>query len=266
MNNKKITQQEPQKVFSKTKPDCKECKKCGAIAKPKKNLIGKWLSFDLCEKCSDKKKQEEEKHYLKKLRKNRRQSKIERYFEQSNLGKRFKQRTFENFKVDNDNRNAYRKSREFALHFEDRLENGRGIIFFGDNGTGKTHLAAAILQDAIQQEHTGVFVSVPDLIAKIRKSWNSEDNESDLIDTLIKADVVVMDDLGAENTKAWIVERLFVIINARYERMLPVIFTSNCNFQELKQKVGGRIESRIYEMCEGISLTGEDFRKNWLKR
>lgn len=266
MSNKKITQQEPQKVFSKTKPDPKECKECGGIAEPKKILTGKWLSLDLCKKCSDKKKQEEEKQYLEKLRKKRRQSKIERYFEQSNLGKRFKQRTFENFKVNNDNRNAYRKSREFVLHFEDRLKDGRGIIFFGDYGTGKTHLAAAILQDAIKQEHTGVFVSVPDLIAKIRKSWNGEGNESDLIDTLIKADLVVMDDLGAENTKDWIVERLFVIINSRYERMLPTIFTTNCNFQELKQKVGGRIESRIYEMCEGISLTGKDFRKNWLKR
>jgi len=199
---------------------------------------------------------------LRKVRERSKQARIDKYFEQSRLGKRFRERTFENFKVNDSNRSAYRKSTEFASNFENQLDNGKGIIFIGNFGTGKTHLAASILQEVIKQEYTGVFVSIPDLIAKIRKSWDGDGNESDLIDALVEADLVVMDDLGAENTKDWVRERLFVIINSRYERMLPTIFTTNCSFAELRRKVGGRIESRICEICEGITLVDDDYRKS----
>mgnify|MGYP000385529119 CR=1 FL=1 len=194
-------------------------------------------------------------------KKKKQREKIEQMFEQSKLGKRFKERNFENFKLDSNTKEPYNTSKQYASDFQKFKEKGKGILYFGNYGTGKTHLAAAILQDVIGQGHTGVFMSVPELISKIRASWSNETNEGDMIDIISEADLVVMDDLGAENTKDWVRERLFVIINRRYEAMLPTIFTTNCNMKELRQKVGGRIHSRLMEMCKGIKLTGDDYRK-----
>jgi len=262
MQEKKTTPKEHQKVFSKNKPEPQECQECGDLVEPIKKFWSEgWIKMSICSDCLSKIKRKEEEH-ARRAQIRSKQARIEEQFEQSRLGKRFRERTFENFKVNDSNRSAYRKSRAFSLHFEDKLNSGKGIIFIGNFGTGKTHLAASILQEVIKKEHTGIFVSIPDLIAKIRKSWDGDGNESDLIDALVEADLVVMDDLGAENTKDWVRERLFVIINSRYERMLPTIFTTNCSFAELRRKVGGRIESRICEMCEGITLVDDDYRKS----
>ena len=182
-------------------------------------------------------------------------------FEQSKLGERFKKRNFNSFEVNDDNRNAYQMSKKYVEEFEKFKETGRGLLFFGNYGTGKTHLAAAVLQNVIKKGYTGVFMSVPELISKIRASWSNDENEGDMIDIISETDLVVMDDLGAENTKDWVKERLFVILNRRYEAMLPTIFTTNCNMEELKRKTGGRIHSRLMEMCKGIKLIGDDYRE-----
>lgn len=258
---KKIIPKEHQTDSSSIKPEPKECKGCGKTIEPKK-LFGRWLEQpNCCYECEKDRKTKEYMDEIEQHKKKKQLEKIEQMFKQSKLGERFKKRNFNSFKVNDDNKKAYQMSKKYVDEFEKFKEEGRGILFFGNYGTGKTHLAAAILQEVIAEGYTGIFMSVPELISKIRASWSNETNEGDMIDIISEADLVVMDDLGAENTKDWIKERLFVIINRRYEAMLPTIFTTNCNMEELNHKAGGRIHSRLMEMCKGVKLTGDDYRE-----
>ncbi len=259
---KTIPKEQVRGSLSTKKPEAKKCKECGKLVEPEVNfLLKKWLSPDVCDKC-DREKLTREKEAIIKKALDIKKARIEKHFSQSRLSKRFMRRTFDNFKLDNKNKKAYETCVSYANDFSDKMKNGEGLLLVGDFGTGKTHLAAAILQEVISQDHTGVFISIPDLITKIRNTWDTEENEWDLITALTEADLVVLDDIGAENTKDWVRERLFVIINSRYEKMLPTIFTTNCSVKDLKNKLGGRIESRINEMCKGVMLVGEDYRKN----
>jgi DNA replication protein DnaC len=107
----------------------------------------------------------------------------------------------------------------------------------------------------------GAFVVVPELLAKIRASFKSTDETpDDIIRTAKKAPLLVLDDLGAENSTDWVLEQLFLVINHRYEYMLPTIITTNCNGRELEQRIGRRILSRIAEMTDPIQIKAADYR------
>jgi len=146
---------------------------------------------------------------------------------------------------------------------------------FGSYGTGKTHLAVAILHELIERDINGLFVTVPELLNEIRKDFNvdKESKKSELLESIKTAEFLILDDLGAEKTSDWVREQLFMIINARYENMLPTIITTNIkllpandkDIDNLESKVGARTVSRIIEMCNGIMLNGDDYRKNKLK-
>jgi DNA replication protein DnaC len=73
--------------------------------------------------------------------------------------------------------------------------------------------------------------------------------------------LLVLDDLGSERVTDWVREQIFLIINSRYEEMLPTVVTTNDTLEELEKHVGQRIISRLMETCQGLILDGEDFRK-----
>jgi DNA replication protein DnaC len=80
------------------------------------------------------------------------------------------------------------------------------------------------------------------------------------------AELLVMDDLGSEKVTSWVQERLFVIVNHRYQEERPTIFTSNIAPKDLPTQLGERTASRIMSMCEWIALDGEDYRKTEARR
>ena len=81
---------------------------------------------------------------------------------------------------------------------------------------------------------------------------NNPDNKS----------LLILDDIGVERVSDFVLETLYRVINYRYVNMLPTIFTSNLNIQELADKIGDRSVSRIVEMCGVVELTGSDRRLN----
>lgn len=171
------------------------------------------------------------------------------------ISKRFMNRMFETFKVTKDNKKAY----EIAKDYAEQYPVIDGLLINGTCGTGKTHLAVAILHAILDKGYPGLFVTVPDLLAEIRKSYNT-DHDSDKIKKIMAAKFLVLDDLGAEKTTDWVQEQLYMIINYRYEYELPTIITSNLDIGQLAQKVGERTTSRLLEMCTGVKLNGEDYR------
>jgi len=138
----------------------------------------------------------------------------------------------------------------------------KGIYVSGPPGTGKTYtIAAAIIEYAWK---TGFdtypkWENVPALLEAIRRSYD----EPNAVGTDVQrhAGIVILDDLGAEKPTEWTKERLYSILNWRYERDLPVFVTSNLSVDQVAKQVGARIASRLCEMCDLIELQGEDRRK-----
>lgn len=187
--------------------------------------------------------------------KEQRLEKIAKLALSSGISNRFKSRKFGTFNLTKDNKRAF----EIAKRYADRYPLNNGLLITGPCGTGKTHIAVAILHAILEKGYSGLFVTVPDLLAEIRKTFNN-DGESKKIKEIMTARFLVLDDLGAEKTTDWVQEQLYMIINYRYEYELPTVITSNLNIGQLAQKIGERSASRLLEMCYGVKLNGEDYR------
>lgn len=178
------------------------------------------------------------------------------------IPRRLSECTFATYRVDEHNRHAY----DAALSVADDPD-GEGLLLAGNNGTGKSHLAASILHHRVQSGRAGAFVTFPDLLAEIRSSYDRESGvrSSDLIDLVSETPLLILDDVGAERVTEWASEQLFLVINRRYQARLQTIITTNHpRLSDLANWVGGlqgkRIVSRLAEMCRVVVLTGPDRR------
>lgn len=163
--------------------------------------------------------------------------------------------------------NALQRSRQFAEQFP-VVE--KGLFFVGAPGIGKTHLAVAILRQVIRTRGArGIFYDTRDLLKVIRSTYDptNRTTEQDILRPVMTADLLVLDDLGAEKTSDWVEETLNLIVNTRYNERRATIFTTNYEEKEdrtdpesLLMRVGFRMHSRLYEMCEFVEFDGADFR------
>ena len=150
---------------------------------------------------------------------------------------------------------------------------GKGLFLLGPPGVGKTHLAVAVLRQVIARTRAhGLFYDTRELLRVIRATYGSDPlsrlTESDVLRPVVEADILVLDDLGAEKTSEWVEETLNYIVNARYSERRLTLFTSNYDIAEdatdpdsLQVRVGFRMYSRLHEMCEFIHLYGADYRE-----
>ena len=142
-------------------------------------------------------------------------------------------------------------------------KNTQGAYIFGASGLGKTHLAIGLLKKKMEQGQTGIFVVVPDLMERLRRCFRDDGDDFEILQALYNVDCLILDDLGAEKATEWVAERLYLVINQRYLSNRMTVITSNCNPQEIEERLGEqgkRITSRVLEMCKIIQLKGEDYR------
>lgn len=158
---------------------------------------------------------------------------------------------------------------------------GKGLLFFGGPGTGKTHLAVGALKALISKGFEGVFFDYQDLVERIRKGWDPNAGTSDksAYQTALDAEILVLDDLGAHRATEWIEDVIHGIIGHRYNHQKTIIATTNLadeddqiregampsgapiNKKTLAQVIGERSSSRLHEMCRIIKLWGvPDYR------
>ena len=176
------------------------------------------------------------------------------------VGERFRSRSFATFRETPATRAAVTACRRFCEAVKSDPK-AQGLMLMGGYGTGKTHLAVAILRETAEAGISGMFVVVPDLLGKMRASFDRKDGKADeLVDTAKNAPLLVLDDLGAENPKPWVVELVYVLINHRYEHMLPTVIATNCSGKELEAVFGRRIMSRLAEMTTPVNIRAEDYR------
>jgi DNA replication protein DnaC len=153
--------------------------------------------------------------------------------------------------------------RAFIDELEERLEAGRGLWLFGDTGTGKTTLAMLISKAVLETGHSVAIYSLPKLLARIRRTYDSEpggDSYLSFFERLTAVDLLHIDDLGAEKRSDWVLEQLYALINERYETQRSVLITTNLPHDELEEQIGSRTVSRLSQMCDEVPLFGADRR------
>lgn len=196
---------------------------------------------------------------------------IEKLFGQSGIKKRFANRTFDNFLRDTPERKqCYEAAKKYADNFDIAYKNGDGLYILGSNGTGKTHLAAAIALQLLSNEVPVIFKTSVDLFADIKKAFDSEEtNEYEITKAYKTVDLLIIDDLGKERCTEWSMTTLYDIINDRYEDMKPTVITTNYNVNEIAEALtphGGdrtkidAIISRLKETSTVILMRWEDWR------
>lgn len=146
-----------------------------------------------------------------------------------------------------------------------------GLLFLGSCGVGKTHLAVASLKEIIRKGIAGLFYDFRDLLKEIQDSYNPNTRSSELkiLSPIFDAEVLVLDELGANKPTEWVQETITHIINKRYNDKKTTIFTSNyldipigSQYAEtLTERVGVRLRSRLHEMCKQVMMEGDDFRE-----
>jgi DNA replication protein DnaC len=146
----------------------------------------------------------------------------------------------------------------------------KGLMLIGPPGIGKTHIAVSVLQQVIRRTGArGLYYDTRALLRDIRSTYNPVLHmaEMDVIRPVMEAEILVLDDLGAERLTDWVEETMSLIVNTRYNERRPTIFTSNYEdipdegeLNSLLVRVGFRLHSRLREMCDFLEYDGPDYR------
>ncbi|HEY5942296.1 MAG TPA: ATP-binding protein [Solirubrobacterales bacterium] len=158
---------------------------------------------------------------------------------------------------------AVNEVRAFIDDLDARIAEGRGLWMFGDTGTGKTTLAMLISKAALEAGKTVAIYSLPKLLARIRRTYDSEpggDSYLSFFERLTSVDLLHIDDLGAEKRSDWVLEQLYALVNERYEAQRSILITTNLPHPELEEQIGSRTVSRLTQMCDEVEVRGDDRR------
>lgn len=172
----------------------------------------------------------------------------------------------------------------YAQRFVEEYPTDFGLLFVGSTGVGKTHLAVAVLRELmIRKGSRCLFYDFRDLLKEIRDSYNpvSQTSELRVLQPVLDAEVLLLDELAASDPSDWVKETLAHIINSRYNQKRVTLITTTLPFGETSSRreirmpsgeavpdverslnhLGVTLRSRLYEMCKVVEMNSDDYRK-----
>ena len=180
----------------------------------------------------------------------------ERFARYSNLGPLLRL-TFDNLirqgrTADEDNRRLFQSAYDEAKKYAD---NPRGwLVLIGASGSGKTHLAAAIANHCISMRIRTFFMVIPDLLDHLRATFspNSDVTYDELFEQVRNVPLLILDDLGVQRSSPWASEKLFQILNHRFNAQLPTVITTNVDLDRLDENLTTRLTDP--QLCKVIQV------------
>ena len=247
-----------------TAPDgLPHCDYCGDLrlikpdVDPGHPLFGRWVRCPVCEERVERARRR------RVFRKKRRR--IARY---SHLVGRASEQTFESFDLREDEPGAasvgkaYRAARAFAQCPE------KWLLLHGSRGTGKSHLAAAIANHLASQSAADglpplvLFLTVPRLLTLLRSGFDRGDYD-ELLDLVLGVDVLILDDLGVEKASEWAEERIYAIVDHRYQMMAPTVVVTNLRPEMLEERIQDRLlDDDLSTVVKVVAPTYRQRRRN----
>ncbi len=148
---------------------------------------------------------------------------------------------------------AFNQSRLYSQHL-----NG-WLVLQGGYGCGKTHLAAAIANFAVQVGVPTLFITVPDMLDELRFAYNDPlSTFEEKFERIRQAPLLVLDDFGTQNATAWAQEKLFQIINYRYTNRLPLVVTTNLSDKDIEDRIQSRLNNP--DLVSVVKILAPDYR------
>jgi len=198
-----------------------------------------------CVACLDKMSDEEE------------QAKQDAKLVSLGLHRRYRNSSFENLHDPKPAEHVIEAVRMYTMEIAKETEpSGRGLYLWGPNGTGKTHLAIA----AAKTFGHSLIVNTLFLFDALKTSYNTNE-PCDVFEAARWSKFLILDDLGSERPTGWVQERLYALLNTRWDEMLSTVFTSNFAPDKIEDIIGARSASRVLGTCLTIKVDGPDHRR-----
>lgn len=174
-------------------------------------------------------------------------------YDSANIPPRFRYKTLSAYVPCTQAMNLWTYMLECVAHLDEMISAGRSTLICGNPGTGKTHLACALLIAAVKANRTAWYTTIRDLIVAVRSTWGktAEATEAEVVTRLCSYDVLVIDEVGVQSGSDNERAILFSVINGRYNNLKPTILISNETPKTVRWVIGDRAYDRLRENSGG---------------
>ncbi len=144
--------------------------------------------------------------------------------------------------------------------------NSESILIFGNTGLGKTHISLAIANVVLDKGFSVLYDSVINILGSIEREHFSSSHTTEMLDLVMDADLLILDDLGTEYESKFYISNIYNIVNTRLVREKPTIINTNLELDALSRRYGGKVASRIATMYKCLNFKGDDVRFQMIRQ
>lgn len=236
------------------------CGKCRTPKQTRVTMLGRvYTPYCACE-CERKRFEAEREEF----RKNQRLAEMQRFRAVSGITGSLAESRFENYGVTEDNKRAYTICKRYAERFGELPKKNQGLLLWGSVGTGKTFSAACIANSLLDGGVPVIMTSFAKLLGR-DKGFGID---GEFISELNRAALLIIDDLGAERSTDFALEKVYSVIDSRYSAGLPMILTTNLDLREMQNCADiryRRVYERVLEVCYPVMFAGQSRRQTEAK-